>query len=220
LKYPEAWWARPLLLWEGHFAFRGVVHRTAAVILIAATVYHLIHLAINRRDRLFLKAMLPQPKDATDLVQVFAHNLGLTKSEPRFAKFNYAEKVEYWAFLWGTVVMTVSGLLLCFNNLSLRYLPKWVSDAATAVHYYEAVLATFSILLWHFYMVIFDPLVYPMDTAWLDGKAPADHYRHSRPEYFRALERANLVELATEPFEGVEEQEAADAPSVDPPVKT
>jgi hypothetical protein len=61
------------------------------------------------------------------------------------------------------------------------------------VHWYEALLATFSVLLWHFYMVIFDPLVYPMDTAWLDGKVPADHYRHSRPGYLRALGRAGLV---------------------------
>ena len=72
----------------------------------------MIHLAINRRDRLFLKAMLPDAKDVTDLVQVFSYNLGLTKVEPRFAKFNYAEKVEYWAFMWGTVVMTVSGFLV------------------------------------------------------------------------------------------------------------
>ncbi|MGA9543013.1 MAG: cytochrome b/b6 domain-containing protein [Candidatus Sulfotelmatobacter sp.] len=216
LKFPEAWWARPLLLWEGHFAFRGAVHRAAAVILIASTVYHVIHLSMNRRDRLFLKAMLPQMKDATDLVQVFSHNLGLTKIEPRFAKFNYAEKMEYWAFLWGTAVMTISGLLLWFNNFTLRYLPKWVSDAATAVHYYEALLATFSILIWHFYMVIFDPLVYPMDTAWLNGKVPADHYRHSRPEYYRALERAHLVELATEPADNGEQQGAADL-SENPP---
>jgi formate dehydrogenase gamma subunit len=199
LKFPEAWWARPLLLWEGHFAFRGAVHRAAAVLLIASTVYHVIHLAVVRRDRLFLKAMLPQFKDATDLLQVLAYNLGLTKIEPHFAKFNYAEKVEYWAFLWGTAVMTISGLLLWFNNFTLRYFPKWISDAATAIHYYEALLATFSILLWHFYMVIFDPLVYPMDTAWLNGKVPADHYRHSRPEYYRALERAHLVELPANP---------------------
>jgi len=159
LKYPEAWWARPVLLWEGHFAFRGAVHRAAAVVLMAATVYHVIHLAVNRRDRLFLKAMLPQVKDATDLMQVFSYNLGLTKVEPRFAKFNYAEKMEYWAFMWGTLVMAISGFLLWFNNLTLRYLPKWVSDAATAVHYYEALLATFAILIWHSYMVIFDPLV-------------------------------------------------------------
>jgi len=107
--------------------------------------------------------------------------------------------MEYWAFLWGTVVMTVTGSLLWFNNFTLRHFPKWISDAATAVHYYEALLATFSILIWHFYMVIFDPLVYPMDTAWLNGKASADHYRHSRPEYLRALERAHLVELPKEP---------------------
>jgi hypothetical protein len=69
--------------------------------------------------------------------------------------------------------------------------PKWMSDAATAVHHYEALLATFSILLWHFYMGIFDPLVYPMDTAWPNGKAPADHYRHSRAEYLHVLERAH-----------------------------
>jgi formate dehydrogenase gamma subunit len=221
LKYPEAWWARPLLLWESHFAFRGLVHRSAAIVLIASTIYHVIHLAINRRDRLFLKAMLPELKDATDLVHVFSHNLGLTKVEPHFAKFNYAEKVEYWAFMWGTVVMTISGLLLWFNNFTLRYFPKWVSDAATAVHYYEALLATFSILLWHFYMVIFDPLVYPMDTAWLNGKVPADHYRHSRPEYLRALERAGLVELPANPDDNVEDkpaedQKAASAPAVNP----
>ncbi|MFZ0800208.1 MAG: cytochrome b/b6 domain-containing protein [Terriglobales bacterium] len=212
LKYPDAWWTRPLLLGEGIFSFRGALHRTAAVVLLASTIYHVIHLARNRRDRMFLKAMLPELKDATDLVQVFSYNLGLTKTEPHFKKFNYAEKMEYWAFMWGTVVMTVSGFLLWFNNFTLTHFPKWVSDAATAVHYYEALLATFSILIWHFYMVIFDPLVYPMDTAWLNGKVPADHYRHSRPEYLRALEQAHMVELPTDPADYEDAQGADDAP--------
>jgi formate dehydrogenase gamma subunit len=216
LKYQDEWWARPLLLGEGHFGFRGTLHRTAAVVLLASTIYHVIHLAMNRRDRLFLKAMLPELKDATDLVQVFSYNLGLTKIEPQFKKFNYAEKVEYWAFMWGTVVMTVSGFLLWFNNFTLRHFPKWVSDAATAVHYYEALLATFSILLWHFYMVVFDPLVYPMDTAWLNGKASADHYRHSRPAYLRALERAHLVELPTDPADYEDEPGTSDTPGDNP----
>jgi cytochrome b subunit of formate dehydrogenase len=220
LKYPESWWARPMMLWEGHIAFRGLVHRSAAVVLLASTIYHVIHLSvINRRDGArFLKAMFPDVKDATDLLQVFTYNLGLTKAEPHFAKFNYAEKVEYWAFIWGTVVMTVSGFLLWFNNFTLRYFPKWVSDAATAVHYYEALLATFSILLWHFYMVIFDPLVYPMDTAWLNGKVPADHYRHARPEYLRALERAHLIELPSDPADFEEQQGTVDPPNDKPPM--
>lgn len=199
LKYPDSWWSAPFLLWGKRDAFRGELHRTAAVVLIAATLYHFVHLAVNRRDRAFLSAMLPKMKDATDLISVILYNLGLHKEEPRFAKFNYAEKLEYWAFLWGTAVMGLSGFFLWFNNFSLRHFPKWITDAATAVHWYEALLATFSILLWHFYMVIFDPLVYPMDTAWLDGKVSADHYRHSRPEYLHALELARQVTPVPKP---------------------
>jgi uncharacterized integral membrane protein len=71
-----------------------------------------------------------------------------------------------------------------------------MTDAATAVHWYEALLATFSILLWHFYMVIFDPLVYPMDLAWLNGKVPAGHYEHSRPGYLQILQSNEAGEPA------------------------
>jgi len=188
LKYPEAFWAQPLLIWEGHFAFRGALHRAAAILLIATIAYHIICVTMNRRQREFLVAMLPKPTDATNLVQVFRYNLGLSNNEPHFPRFNYAEKLEYWALIWGVMVMAASGGLLWFDNFTLRYFPKWVTDAATAVHFYEALLATFSILLWHFYMVIFDLSVYPMDTAWLTGKSPADHFRHSRPEYLRVLE--------------------------------
>jgi len=194
LKYPEIWWAKPLSPWESHAGVRGGLHRVAAVVMIAATLYHFVHLALKKRDRAFLTAMIPTLKDATDLLDVLRYNLGLSDKEPKFAKFNYGEKMEYLAFLWGTVVMAISGFLLWFNNFTLRNFPKWVTDAATAVHWYEALLATFSILLWHFYLVMFDPMVYPMDTAWLDGKIPSDHYRHARPEYYRELSRAGMLE--------------------------
>jgi formate dehydrogenase gamma subunit len=211
LKYPEQSWARPLLQWEEHTSFRGSLHRLAAVVLIAATLYHFVHLAVNRCDRLFLHAMLPKRRDVSDLVGVMLYNLGLREDEPRFAKFNYAEKLEYWAFLWGTAIMTLSGFLLWFNNFALRHFPKWFSDAATAIHWYEALLATFSILLWHFYIVIFDPLVYPMDLAWLTGKVPAAHYRHSRPEYFRSLEKS----AATNELEAVDADQQSAATVVE-----
>ncbi|HXX13808.1 MAG TPA: cytochrome b/b6 domain-containing protein, partial [Candidatus Eremiobacteraceae bacterium] len=194
LKFPESWWAKPFLLWESSAGVRGGLHRTAAVVMISATLFHFIHLAVKKRDRSFLSAMIPTIKDATDILTVFRYNLGLTKQEPKFLKFNYAEKIEYWAFLWGTTVMALSGFLLWFNNFTLRHFPKWVTDAATAVHWYEALLATFAILIWHFYLVIFDPAVYPMDTAWIDGKIPADHYRHTRPAYYRELVRRGLVQ--------------------------
>jgi formate dehydrogenase gamma subunit len=194
LKFPDSWWSWPLTRWGAQYNLRGDLHRMAAILLLASVVYHAIHLSVNRRDRAFLKAMFPKWKDGKDMVHVFTFNLGLTKKNPQFGKFNYAEKLEYLAFIWGTLVMAISGFLLWFNNFTLKHFPKWVADAATAVHYYEALLATFSILLWHFYIVIFDPVVYPMDAAWLTGKVSADHFRHARPEYFRSMEKAGMVD--------------------------
>jgi hypothetical protein len=68
-----------------------------------------------------------------------------------------------------------------------------VADAATALHWYEAILATLAILIWHFYGVIFDPEIYPMDTAWITGKVPVEHLRHSRPLYYAELMAARAL---------------------------
>src|SRR5262249_46066494 len=80
--------------------------------------------------------------------------------------------------VWGTVVMVITGLLLWFNNWSLQFLPKWALDVSTSIHWYEAILATLAILVWHFYSVIFDPDVYPLDMAWLTGQSPRKRASH------------------------------------------
>ena len=140
------------------------------------------------------------------MVHVLRYNLGLTKTSHTSRNSTMRRKWNTGPLCGARLSWAFPGFLLWFNNFTLRHFPKWVTDAATAVHWYEAILATFAILIWHFYMVIFDPLVYPMDTAWIDGKVPADHYRHSRPEYLRALERAHLVELPTDPADYDDEQ--------------
>jgi hypothetical protein len=102
---------------------------------------------------------------------------GLRRVLPPAGSFSYIEKMEYWAFVWGMLVMTVSGVLLWFSDAALRHLPKWLTDVATAVHFYEAILATLAILIWHLYWVIFDPEVYPMDWSWWSGQAPPSRDR-------------------------------------------
>jgi cytochrome b subunit of formate dehydrogenase len=201
LKYPGAWWVVPFIRSGTLFALRGTIHRIAAVVLIGSLLFHFIHLLRSRRDRVILHKLLPSLADLRDLASILRYNLGLSGERPTFAKFNYVEKLEYWAFIWGMGVMTISGLMLWFINITLRYLPKWTADAATAVHFYEALLATFSILIWHFYFVIFDPDVYPMDRAWLTGKVPAEHLRETRPEYYYALAQEQTAELAPRPAE-------------------
>jgi len=172
LKYPEAWWACPFPFLPGLCETRGLVHRIAAVVMILAAVIHVVHLMVDRKARSLMRGMLPGISDLRDLKGRFDYFLGRVDHPPKAEWFSYPEKMEYGGVLWGTFVMVVTGCVLWFENLSLRYLPSWAIDVATAVHFYEAILATLSIAVWHFYHVIFDPLVYPMDRAWLTGESP------------------------------------------------
>jgi len=186
LKFPEAGWVK-LMAMNGNGLFRAWLHRISAVVIMFATGLHLVHLILVKRDRIIIWELLPNWQDAKDILNMLRYNLGLTSVRPTFGMFGYAEKMEYWAYMWGTIVMAVTGVMLWAKDWSMHYFPIWVLDAATAAHWYEAILASLSILVWHWYLVIFDPDVYPMDLAWLTGKASADHMRETRPEYYRQL---------------------------------
>ena len=169
LKYPDQLWARPLLSMEGTYAMRSLIHRIAAGVFMAVTLTHLVSLVVSRKLREHWKEMLPTTNDPREALSNFAYNLGLGSEPPGRSSHSYVEKAEYWAVAWGAVVMISSGLLLWANNLVLKLLPKSWLDVATSVHFYEAVLATLAIVVWHFYPVIFDPDVYPLNTAFLTG---------------------------------------------------
>jgi cytochrome b subunit of formate dehydrogenase len=126
---------------------------------------------------------LPSLHDAKVLFGTLAYYLRLRRAPPHSGTtFNYAEKAEYLAFMWGSLVMTVTGCALWFMNRTLQYLPGWVPDVATAVHFYEAILASLAILVWHFYWVIFDPDVYPVDWSWWDGHPPNQRVLERLPD--------------------------------------
>ena len=190
LKYPETWWSAPLLRWEESFGLRGSIHRIAAVLMLAAFAFHFVHLAVSRRARACMRGMIPSLEDVHELRERLRWYVGRRPDMPRSGALSYVEKAEYLALMWGTMVMALTGFLLWFENFTLGHFPKWVADVSTVIHFYEAVLATLAILVWHFYSVMFDPLVYPMDTAWLTGRESPG----------RALERTQaFVETPVEP---------------------
>ncbi len=169
LKFPEAGWAKMFAPFEE--GMRRSLHRWMALFFCVLGGYHFIYLAFTQRGRTILKAFTPGLHDLKALAQHFSHTLGWRKAPPEHRGFyGYPEKIEYWALVWGSIVMVVTGGLLVFNNFTLKHFPAWMSDLATLIHYYEAVLACLAIVVWHFYLVIFDPKVYPMNWAWLIGK--------------------------------------------------
>jgi cytochrome b subunit of formate dehydrogenase len=186
LKYSGQWWASPLISWEQAWGWpvRGTIHRVAAVILMAVSLSHVLALIVNKKLRRHWHAMLPHYTDVADGIQNLAFNIGLRERRPPIRSHSYVEKVEYWAVIWGTAVMAITGILLWANTFVLTYLPLVVLEVSTSIHFYEAVLASLAILIWHFYWVIFDPEVYPMDPAWITGYSVRrrDSQRPAEPE--------------------------------------
>jgi len=130
------------------------IHRWAAVILVLGSVYHLLTSSYRlfvRRERM---RMLPDIKDAYDLRDTVTYNLGLQDNPPRMRKFNFGEKFEYWAVVWGTAVMIITGFILWNPISATRLIPgNWIPVALEA-HGWEAVLAAASIVIWHLYNVL------------------------------------------------------------------
>jgi len=174
LKYPDSWLS--LIPGMGEH-LRGIVHRIAGVAMVGASVYHLLYAILSRDGRRLILDLLPEPKDATDVVGVMRYYLGLGGNKPEFKRFTYAEKAEYWALVWGVIVMAGTGFMLWAKVTVSHLLPRWWLDVATSIHFYEAILASLAIVVWHFYQVFLDPDAYPMNWAWYDGKVSEHHYR-------------------------------------------
>ena len=174
LKFSGSWFDTMLGMSEH---LRQLLHRIAAVVLIAVSGYHVFDIAFSREGRKLVRDLFPTLDDARTAWQNVAYYLGLTSSKPDFPRFNYAEKAEYWALVWGMIVMALTGTMLWAKVFVGNHMARWWLDVATAIHFYEAILATLAIFVWHFYQVFFDPDVYPMNWAWWDGKMTLHHYR-------------------------------------------
>ena len=189
LKFPESWVFSWLARFEGGYAWRSLIHRGAALVMIATSLGHVVYL-FSRRGRGTLLALLPGLRDVREVGANVLYLLGLRRSPPAFDRFSYIEKAEYWALVWGTVVMTATGFMLWFENQSLRWVPKWVIDLATLVHYYEAWLAFLAILVWHIYQNVLNPDVYPMNWTWVTGLVSEEQLAHEHAAEWSRLTAA------------------------------
>ncbi len=200
LCYPEAWWVAGIRnLSVRAFEWRGWAHRIAGVVLIAAGVWHFAYLAFTVPGRSLFRDLLPRWRDLTDPWQVFKYNVGLAPTKPRFPRFSYIEKAEYWAMMWGSVLMGFTGAILWFDNTSLGLFSKLGFDISRTIHFYEAVLATLAIIVWHFYFVIFNPDVYPMNLAWLTGRMSEEELLEEHPLQLAELKEADAAKPASPP---------------------
>jgi cytochrome b subunit of formate dehydrogenase len=133
---------------------RSIMHRGAAFLFVALLVYHLIYILADKRGREHLQLLKPKKKDLTDFKNTVKTYFSKDRPGLLLPHYSYVEKAEYWALIWGAVIMTVSGAVLLLVDLILGTVPLWVIDLARTVHFYEAVLAVSALAVWHGYWVL------------------------------------------------------------------
>ncbi|HHY85915.1 MAG TPA: cytochrome B [Verrucomicrobia bacterium] len=194
LKWPDSWLAR---LMGSSEPLRRWTHRIAGVVLLLVGLYHVVYVIASRDGRRLFRDLFPSKKDLADIRGAARYLLGLSRERPKMGRFGYTEKMEYWAVAWGTIIMGVTGLMIWFKMGVTQFLPRWIVDVALAIHYYEAILACLAILVWHFYHVIFDPDVYPLNPACWDGKVSEHWHKEEHP--LDSASQETMKEPAIEP---------------------
>ena len=152
-RYPGAGLSRRIIDLLGGIEAVRIFHRIMATILMIGLVYHLITIGHRKFVLKAPRVMVPGLEDLRNGWQLLKYNLGLADERPRQGRFTIEEKVEYYALVWGTLVMVVTGFMLWNPIATTSILPgEWI-PAAKAAHSGEALLATLAIIVWHLYHV-------------------------------------------------------------------
>jgi cytochrome b subunit of formate dehydrogenase len=152
-KFALAWPSQFLLRLLGGIEVTRLIHRGASIVLMVEAIYHILavlYRVIVQRTPL---TMLPVFEDFKHLYQDLRFYLGRRERKARYGRYSYAEKVEYLAVVWGTVIMAITGFMMWNPVATARWLSGEAIPAAKAAHGGEAILAILAIILWHFYHV-------------------------------------------------------------------
>lgn len=152
-RFPDAELSKAILNIFGGIENLRSIHHVSAIVMMFGTAWHILVMGYSvfvLRDQM---SMLPTLQDAKDGIQALLYNLGFAKTPPQMGRYTFEEKMEYWAFVWGAVVMGLTGFMMWNPITATQYLPGEFVPAAKAAHGNEAVLAVLAIIIWHMYGV-------------------------------------------------------------------
>ncbi len=183
------WWVGVL----GGIETTRLLHHFFAYTMVFCCLYHLIYIGYSTfvLKRALTVSIFPSPKDFRDFFQEMRYFLGLSKEKPKFDRFNWREKFDYWAIFWGMPIMAGSGFVLMYPVFVTKYLPGWIIPAALVAHSDEAMLALTWIFLVHIFFNHFPPGIFPLNTSIFTGKVPKERYRKEHALEYERLQGTN-----------------------------
>jgi cytochrome b subunit of formate dehydrogenase len=176
-KFAQAGWAQAMIGFFGGIETTRLIHHVSAIVLILLAIYHLLDTGYKIFVRRTSLSMLPTLKDIKDALQAFLYNLGFGKTRPQMGRYTFEEKAEYWALIWGTVIMAITGFIMWNPISTAKILPGEIIPASKAAHGGEALLAVMAIVVWHMYGVHFKRF----NKAMWTGKQTEEEMLHEHP---------------------------------------
>jgi cytochrome b subunit of formate dehydrogenase len=208
LKYYHTGWAQALARYMGGIGTLGFIHRVCGAITWLYFILHIlyaIHYVVKVRDEPLLKwfvgpnSMVPWTKDLQDVGGHILWFLGM-RERPKFDRFTYWEKFDYFAVFWGVGIIGFSGLMLWFPEAFSKVVPGWTFNIAIILHSDEALLAAVFIFSIHFFNTHLRPEKFPLDPVIFTGRISEEEFIHERPlEYQRMVDQGKLDALETTP---------------------
>jgi formate dehydrogenase subunit gamma len=187
LKFPDAWWSPVIINLLGGFEMRTQIHHAAGIVLVVLGVYHVGYHLFADKEPLLERKILPNLKDAKDFWQTILFYFGKAE-QPKYGRYSWKEKFDYWGAFWGMVMMGVTGLMMMFPFVAMKYVPYAYVQLSTIIHTDEALLATLFIFIVHWWNVHLSPEAFPMSKAWLTGNLSEEQMKHEHSlEYEEAM---------------------------------
>jgi cytochrome b subunit of formate dehydrogenase len=198
MRFSESYWARRFAGQVGGFGAIIFFHKLFALVLTLAFLSHVkdvfTRALLHREKGIFWGAtsMVANWKDAQDLFGHLRWFVGLGP-KPRFERYAYWEKFDYWAVFWGMIVIGFSGYAMWFAPFFARFLPGWALNAALVIHSEEGLLAILFIFSIHFVNTHLRPGSFPMDMVVFTGVESEEEFKTKRPlEYQRLAAQGKL----------------------------
>ncbi len=205
VKFSYTNWAQFLANLLGGTETARWIHRVCALATFGYMGLHLWDVArrYRRSDKSLSQflfgpdTILPKWSDAREMWQTLMWFFG-RGPQPRYGRWTYWEKFDYFAVFWGVMIIGSSGLCLWFPELFTRVIPGWWVNVATIVHSDEALLATGFIFTIHFFNTHFRPEKFPMDTVVFTGRMRLAELKHDKPRWYEELEASGELERRLE----------------------
>jgi formate dehydrogenase subunit gamma len=186
LKFPDEWWSNLMIASVGGFDNRTLIHHISGFVMIGVSIYHVMFHAILEKPRYDI---LFNFKDVQDFWQQMLYFLKISNDRPKFGRYTWKQKFEYFGAGFGAVIMGFTGILMLNPFESMKYFPIGLVQISGLFHTWEAVLASIAIFIGHMYDEHFGK--FP-NLSWITGKISEEEMEHEHKlEYDAAIDECN-----------------------------